>query len=353
MVACASDPQMLAWEARLERVERQAEGGQSEAALRGFTRLQATALNPLDPQLLTLRKAWTHARAGRHTRAVELYSVVAQNGLRRMDRARARYEIARIMESQGRHGAAVAVYRHLALVYPDLMPGLRGLAHAERLMRGRGRRGVDAHLAWLRQHYRRMKSTELGDNFIFAAAHEARRRALSSQRPGRRHWQQLAESLYLRIHSDHHRAGLWLQAMWELSFLYHRQERWRQEATIIERIWRTREGGGLFGDTGHAYHTAGLWRLARLHQKRLGQPAEAARILERFLGVYRTSRLRDDARFFQGCTWLQAGQPQRAERAWALIAKEYEASKYLRRVAAARANPSSAVCDLPIREEVE
>jgi hypothetical protein len=49
-------------------------------------------------------------------------------------------------------------------------------------------------------------------------------------------------------------------------------------------------------------------------------------------------------RFWQGCAWLRAGRPDAAERSFAQIADEYADSKYLRRLADARANPAGEVC---------
>ena len=196
--ACAADPRMLKWESELERVERKAERGQHAEAVRGFTSLQRRALNPLDPQLLSLRKGWTYERAGKFANAMTLYKHVAQTGLRRMDRARGHYMMARLMEERGRLGPALKMYRRLVLTYPSLMPGLRGLAHAQRLLYSRGRVGVEEHLTWLRRHYPTMRHTQLGDNFVFAAAHEARKRyfATRGQSKARTEMGALAEELH-------------------------------------------------------------------------------------------------------------------------------------------------------------
>jgi len=353
LAGCARDPQMVAWEGRLGEVERKADRRETDAAIAGFTRLQRSALNKVDPQLLTMRKAWTYERAGKYRNAITLYEHVAKTGLRRMDRARARYMIARMVEERGHLAKAVKMYRQLALVYPSLMPGLRGLAHTKRLLYARGPKGVHAHLSWMLEHYPRMEHTQLGDNFVHAAAFEARRRAFALPRGSKaqREMAALAEELYGRIHDRYYKTGLWMQSMWELSYLYHWQERWRDELEVITRILRSKEGGGLFGDTGHAYHSLSEWREARLHQKQLKDPAEAARVMQRFLDKYPLSRYRDDARFYEGCAWLQAGRKDLAEETWARIKDEYKESKFLRRLDKARTEPQGTICDMPIKRE--
>lgn len=353
--ACAQDPAMVRWERELAAVERIADGdtAQPARAMAGYGYLQRTALKPVDRQLLTMRKARLHNLQGRTESAMTLYQHVALSGLRRMDRARAAYEMVRIIEDRGETVAALAGYRRLALTYPALMPGLRGLAHAQRLLYAQGLEGVDAHLNWMFAHFPVMKSTELGDNFLYAAAVQGRARAKEAARGKIQQRELLAasEAIYRRIDAEYYRKGLWLESVWELSYLLQEQGRWQESITTIRKVFATKETGGLFGDSLHQYFRIGRWRIARMAQKQLKDPAAALAELGAFMAEQPMSRFRDDARFYQGCLQMQMGDAAAAEASWAMIAKEYDESKFLRRVPVARKSANDPICDLPMFEE--
>ncbi|TNF27082.1 MAG: tetratricopeptide repeat protein, partial [Deltaproteobacteria bacterium] len=282
--------------------------------------------------------------AGDDLGAVRVWGHLGEDAPRRADRARAHYEIARLAERTGRLLDAVRIYRRLVLTYPDLMPGERALSHLERLFEARGERGQAAHLAWTRAIYPRLRHTTLGDNLVYYPARVAHRRFLAT---GDAAAAELAERLYVQIDADHPGSGLWNDAWWQRSLLYHQQGRYADEIGAIRRLQRTFEKVSLFGHDQHAYFRLGQLRIARLERVELADPRAAAESLARFVDVYRDSLLRDDALYWWACALLAAGEGVRAEATFDRLAQEYPESKYLAWRDLARSDPQSPRCIPP------
>ncbi|MCB9733403.1 MAG: tetratricopeptide repeat protein [Deltaproteobacteria bacterium] len=339
---CARSEVQVRWDDAYAAAQHELYRGEPTAAARDLAALASAAPRPIDAAAAARDEADALAAAGDDAGALAVLTRESERAARKPDRAHAHYAIARWAEAHGRVAEAIAMYRALVRTYPDLMPGERSLAHLERLFSARGRAGVDAHLAWTHAIYPVLASTSLGDNLVFFAATTAFRRWVAGEGAA---YAELAERLYRDIDTSHRQSGLWNDAWWYLSWLYHRQGRVRDEIAAIRRIQRTREKVSLFGHDEHPYFFEGQLRVARLELLALDDPAAAAASYDWFVANYPVSLLLDDVLFWRGCALLRAGRPDAAEASFAEIAVvRPEGSKWLARVPAARRDPRGPVC---------
>lgn len=350
LAGCASDPAIQRWVERWHEVERQHEAGAHAEAIDGFRRLGRSAQTPVDHDMVELRQAVALERAGRPAEAFALLGEVADRARRLVDRARARLAQAGLAEAHGHLEAARRIHRRVVLTYPESMPGLRSLQHLERLAEEAGPQAVEAHLRWSLDAYEVLHRSTLGDNLLFYAALVAYRRWRDG---GAARLATIAEQLLSRVHQAHFASALWDEAMWHLSWLYHRQERFDDEIAIIRRVQGTRELATFIGSYDTPYYWVGQLRIARVELLNRERPAAAAQALLAFVEDFPQSRWRDDALYWAGCAWLRAGRLASAESAFARIPRVYAESKYLRRLDAARAAPESEICDPREFEEGE
>ncbi|PIE20928.1 MAG: hypothetical protein CSA66_00360 [Proteobacteria bacterium] len=339
--ACARDPAMVAWDGAFAAASRAASGGAHGEAVRRLARLEAQAPRPLDAAAARFARVDALMAAGRVYEAATLLADTTRTAPRRPDRARAHYRLAQLAQARGRPALAVQIYRRLVLTYPDLMPGERSLAHLERLLEARGAAGLDAHLTWTRGAYERLRDTALADNLVMHPAELAHRRFVATGQP---RWADLALRLYGRVDTEHRQSGLWNDAIWRRSLLYHRLGRYGDEIADIRRLQRTHAKISLFGHDDHSYFWQGQLRVARVQLLELDDPAAAADSLVFYIDRFPDSIWRDDAAFWAGCAYWAADAPERAEAAFARIREINPDSKYLRRVDQARANPRGAGC---------
>lgn len=342
LAACGSDPAVTHWSAAWEAAGQQVDSGDAQAGLQTLERLEREAPTAADQTLARMDQARAYEKLGRPAVAFAMYAAEGDRAVRRLDRARARHEQARLAESVGDGAGAVPLYRRIVMTYPDLMPGLRAVQRLQSLAEHGPAGSLVDHLRWSHDAYSALEGTTLGDNLLAYAGHTAYRAWVADGAPS---MAAVAETLYLELAKRHFLAGLWEESVWELSWLYHRQGRVEEERRAVERILATRERSYLLGSYDTPYHWLGELRLARMQMVERGEPEAAARAYDRFLEHYPRSRWRDDVRFWQGCAWLRAGKTDEAERSFAQIAEEYDESKYLRRLEAAKAEPGSPVCD--------
>jgi tetratricopeptide (TPR) repeat protein len=341
LTGCASDPVVTRWTAAWKQAGQQVDSGDAQAGLAALERLERAAPTAADRTLARLDQARAHEKLGHPAQAFRIYDEEGDAAVRRMDRARARHEQARLAESVGDGAGAVPLYRRIVVTYHDLMPGLRAAQRLQSLAERGAPGSLSDHLAWTRRAYEALETTTLGDNLLGYAGHVAYRAWVAGQDPA---MAAAAETLYERLARRHYLDGVWEEGVWELSWLYRRQGRLDAERRAIQRILETRERSYLIGSYDTPYHWLGELRLARIDLLERDRPGDAAEAYEDFIARYPKSRWRDDVRFWQGCAWLRAGRPDAAERSFAQIADEYADSKYLRRLADARANPAGEVC---------
>lgn len=332
LVACGRDPAQVRWDQAFADALAQSrtDPARAEAA---FVALADEAPRAVDEGAARREVVRLMLDGGRKLEAARLLEHIAQTAPRQDDRARAYYELARLAEDEGDRAAAVRLYRSVVLHYPDLMPGERSLAHLLRLARSDGPAAVDAHLGWTRSVSEQLAHTGLADDLVFQAADEARRRA---------DWAH-AEELFGRL-ARGPQTPLWNDAVWELSWLYHRQGRYREELAAIERILRTREELSLFGQDEHPYYWQGQLRIARLLLVELGEPRRAVDAYLRYAELFPRTIKKDDVRFFALCAALQAGERPRADALAELLRREHPDSRFLRRIDPAFADPRGPHC---------
>ena len=331
---CAGDPAIARWSHEWLTHER---SGSPEALAAVAERAPTRA----DRDMARFGQARALRVRGQSTAAFSLFDSIGDTAMRRIDRARARYEIARMAKSAARHEEAVRLFRQVVETYPQQPSAMRSMQHLTHLMEAGGVPAQRDALRWTGALYSAMATTPVGDDLAFMAAEIVYGwwRVVGGERLGAQ-----AETMLRRVTDGHRGSGHWDDALWMLSRLYHAQGRYEDEIIAIGRILATRETPLIVGHYDTTFHWVGMLRIARLQMLTFNDPARAAATYAGFVSSFTYSRWRDDARFWQGCALLRAGQPQAAEAAFATISEVYPESKYLRRLDAARAQPHGDVC---------
>ncbi|MDP6944932.1 MAG: tetratricopeptide repeat protein [Myxococcota bacterium] len=339
--ACAGDPAIKRWSDEWLARERAGQRGEPGAA-EALADSAQDALTPADVDLARFGQARALRAEGRTSESFALFTELGNSSMRRIDRSRARYETARMAEAAGRRAEAVRIFRRVVQTYPNQAAAMQSLRHLEHIAADEGPLAEADALRWSRRAYRKLARTPVGDDLAFMAAATVYR---WWRETGREVLAERAESLLLAVEKDHVASGHWDDAVWMLSHLYHRQGRYREEVRALGRIYATREDAVLVGHYDTTYHWVGRLRTGRLQLLLLDDPVAAADTYASFVSTFVWSRWRDDARFWQGCALLRAGDAAGAEEAFGEIAGLYADSKYLARLDAARAEPFSAVCE--------
>jgi tetratricopeptide (TPR) repeat protein len=347
MTACAADPLVTRWVDRWLAMERSGMQGDPQA-IEGFEALVEAAPTLYDADAARFGQARALRAQGRYSEAFALFEGLGDRAMRRMDRSRARYEMGRMAATAGRVEAAIAIFRHLVETYPGQPAAMRSLQLLRHFSERSGGPAERDALNWLHRVYPTLASTAIADDLVYHGVEILYRwwRHSDSALLARQ-----VEGLIGRLESRHYVSGHWDDAVWLLSRLYHRQGRFEDEIRALGRILQTREEPFFVGHYDTTYHWVGLLRIARIHLMDLDAPEVAAQTYEWFVTTFPYSRWRDDARFWQGCAWLRAGEPESAELAFASIAEIYPDSKYLARLDAARSDPHSALCEPTVFEE--
>ena len=347
LTACAADPLVTRWANQWLAAERAGLQGEPQA-IEDFKQLAAEAPTRYDVDAARFGQARALRAQGRHAEAFALFEDLGDRAMRRMDRARARYEMGRMAATAGRKESATALFRHLVETYPAQPAAMRSIQLLRHFAERDGGPAERDTLDWLTRVYPTLAGTAIGDDLVYFGVEILYRwwRVSGSEVLARQ-----VEGLIGRLESRHYVSGHWDDAVWLLSRLYHRQGRFQEEIRALGRILHTREEPFFVGHYDTTYHWVGQLRIARIHMMDLGAPEDAAETYAWFVSTFPYSRWRDDARFWQGCALLRAGQPEAAESAFATIAEIYPDSKYIARLDAARSDPHSALCEPKVFEE--
>ena len=345
--ACAADPKVTRWADQWLAAERAGLQGK-RSAMGDFDRLIVEAPTRSDADAARFGKARALRAQARRAEAFELFDHIGDRAMRRMDRARARVEMARMALSARRFDAATALFRQVVETYPFQPAAMRSvqlLRHLAELQGGEAERDA---LAWLLKVYPVLDKSPVGDDLVYQGIEILYRwwQRAESEALGRH-----VEGLVAHLERAHYVSGHWDDALWILSRLLHRQGRYDEEIRVIGRLLDTREEPFFVGHYDTTYHWVGQLRIARIQMIDLNDPSLAAETYDWFVTTFPYSRWRDDARFWQGCALLRAGDARAAEEAFEAIAEIYPDSKYLARLDAARAEPQSELCDPKVFEE--
>ena len=339
-VSCARDPATLRWETALAAIEQHAIRGEHVAAVEGFQRLRDASPSPVDADLMGLAEASVLLRMNKVSEGLDLLEQLARTATRRSDRARARYEIARLSERLGYTELARSTYRKLVMTYPELMPGSTALLHLERLAKAGSADELHGHLEWALVAYPGIRHTSLGDNLVFFAASVADRAFVSGASPDAG----LAERLYGFLLEHHPKENFANDAMWRLTYLYEASGDLQRSIATIRGIQRHRQKAFILGDYGHRYYWQGELRIARLLAEKLGKSREAIASYEYFVKEYPDHLWRDDALYWMACLKLRVGDRSGASDDFDEIKTKHPSSRYVGRIQAAYADPRERSC---------
>ena len=346
-LACAADPLVTRWADRWLAVERAGLKGDPEA-ITAFDRLAEHAPSIADADAARFGKARALRAQSRRAEAFALLDALGDQAMRRLDRARARVEMARMALSARRLDEATALFRQVVETYPYQPAATRSVQLLRHLAETRGVIAERDALTWLLKVYPILAKSPVGDDLVYQGIEILYRwwRRSNSEVVARH-----AEALVGQLEANHYVSGHWDDALWIFSRMLHHQGRYDDEIRVIGRLLDTREEPLFVGHYDTTYHWVGQLRIARIQMIDQQNPALAAETYAWFIKTFPYSRWRDDARFWQGCALLRAGDRMGAEAAFQDIAAIYADSKYLRRLDDARANPHSALCEPKVFEE--
>ncbi|MFT5435141.1 MAG: hypothetical protein ACI9OJ_005858, partial [Myxococcota bacterium] len=133
-------------------------------------------------------------------------------------------------------------------------------------------------------------------------------------------------------------SGFWDDAMWELSLVYHRQKRFKDEIRLLGDFIYTREETWLGSYELKNYKFAHL-RIAKIYYVDYQDFRKAAEIFAEFPGQWPYSIFQDDALWWEAHAWRKAGEHALAETKFAELMRRWPDSKYTRRVKEGAAAP--------------
>ncbi|MFO0748880.1 MAG: hypothetical protein U1F43_24925 [Myxococcota bacterium] len=327
LAGCARDPAQVSWDDAFDAALREPPRQRSAA----MHALAQSAPRVTDRGEADFESAMALVEAARASgepplEAARAWADLTQRGARRVDRARAHYQLGRIAEETGHLADAEAIDKACVLHFPDLMPGERSLAHLVRRARERGDAAMDALLDWLVAEPVVLDGP-LADNVRYLEADEAERRFRRDRDP---RLGLEAQRLYRAMADAYPESPLWNDALWNLSILYHEAGRFDDEIAAIRRIQRSRVAVSLFGQNEHEYYWKGQLRIARVQWLDLHRPRDAAQSYLDYRTMYPFTIRHDDMLFYAGCALRAAGASPEA--LWDELRKEFPDSKFVRRL---------------------
>lgn len=333
LAGCAADPAMNAWTDRWLRAEHLIADGQQSKARIELQVLINTALSEHDRVLARLRLAETWSRERMFPMAIAILQAEAK-GSERLDleqRAKIHYLHARAVIDSGDDAAGEAILQRLMNRWPDSTYGGRAFIYLRGIYRGRG---LKPYLSWLMAMYQRHKKSGLADNLLYRGGH-------LYYELGTVEGDAMAEDLFQRILTrwGFESSGLWDDALWELSFIYHRRGRFDEELDLLERLLSNRSTTWLGSEQIENYRFAHI-RIGRIHYFKRRDYARAAQQFAEFQRVWPTSILVDDMIWWEAHARLKAGQDDRALALFNALKTRFPDSKWTRRVMENKPGPT-------------
>ena len=339
LMSCASKPELLAWTDAVLVAERKLQNGDFSAALVDFESLEQSALFRSDAVEMSMRQAEVHRRAGEfHTAEQVLDSL--EKSKRWVDReqlAKIVYLRGRILHDSGLTEQAQKYLMRVVNSFPKTAYGWRAWVFLKPQLEKQ--LTEDEFLALCRKMFRRHRDSPIADNFMYEAAHRYFQKNTKGGNQRALELYQLFLDTWIMETS-----GFWDDVVWELSLLYHRMHRYKEEEDALQRLLATREPGWPSSSDLKTYKYAYM-RIAKLHMFEFNSPRQAAKLFHAYEDEYPTSIFRDDMIWWEGHAWLRAGDTSKAKAAWARLAKAYPESKYLRRI---RSNYPAPTAETPI-----
>ncbi len=297
LVGCVptiSEPHSEAHVAAMREATRHHHHGRFEEAAAAWQEASRTADRRVDRDEADYRRARTFRRLGRHAEAIALLDEIAARRPISRRTVRARFDAALLRIDRGEVAAAHASLEWIVRERPEDGPAGRAL----RILLAA--RSDEAQLALVRELYRRVGETDLGDDLL---SNEARLLRAADDLDG-------ATAALERIVAEHpYPAGQrWDDAYWRLADIA--QERGDHEGAIarlramIEPHTETVSPGS---QTLPAFPRAAL-RIARIYRDELDDPDAADAAFRAMHDEFPTSLLRDDALYELGAMWLDRGE---------------------------------------------
>jgi tetratricopeptide (TPR) repeat protein len=330
--ACARDPAMKAWTDRWLIAERHLIRDEHPMARGHFVILEQTALNPHDAADARLRLAEVARRSGDHATYESMLETEARNSgdLDAEQRARIRWYWSRAVADGGDEPKAEAMMERLM----DTQPNSAFAARAFVYLLGVGRqRDPAAFAAWCEAKYAQHHGTELADNLLY----EAGRIGWESDTPK---GDALAERLLTKIVDKWvlETSGLWDDAVWDLSNLFHKQKRYKDEVRMLRLLLSSRSVTWLGSQQIKNYRFAYM-RIGQLLYQVDGLYIQAADHFAQYEVIWPDSVLVDDNLWWQGHALKRAGKTVQAERIFQRIDREFGDFKFARYLREGRPGP--------------
>jgi tetratricopeptide (TPR) repeat protein len=324
LVSCARDPVRREYDRDLVLAERRLTKGDLAGARGDFQTLAATALRPEDRVDTSLRVIETLRREGRFDEAEEGAKALlaASKDLDVELRGKVALALARLVLDRGDEAQGQRLLERVIATFPSTTAARRAFL----LLRGRLADSDPARLqAYCRQRWADDPKGPMADVFAYEGGR------ISFDKGTERDDVDAAAAFRLVVDGyTSATSGVWDDAVWDLSLIYHRRGQFHEEISVLDYFLSLRVKASAPGSYEIANYKFAWLRIARVYLEQLNQPREAAQWLSRFGDEFEYARVRDEALHFLALAWDRAGEPTRAADARRQLQAKFPDSKYLK-----------------------
>jgi tetratricopeptide (TPR) repeat protein len=324
-VPTLSQPRGEAHLASMADATRHYHHGRLEEAAAAWEQAARTAERRVDRDEAEYRRARALLRLERIDEALALLDALAERRPISRRTVRARFDAALVRRERGQVAEADAALLWIVEERPGDGPASRAL---RLLLETRSSEPAAARLAFLRELYARVGTSDLGDDLL---TEEAAILHAEGDRAG-------AEAALTRLVGEHPypHGQRWDDALWRLADLAEEREDWEGAIAHLERMIAPLEHTVTPGSQTAPRMPAARLRIARIYRDRLQDPERAAAHFERMGQQFPTSTLRDDALFELGSMWLERGRRAEGCAVLARLVATYEVGRARRLAERAR-----------------
>lgn len=303
LVGCVptlSQPRGEAHLAAMRDATRHHHHGRMEDAAAAWDEAARTAERRVDRDEAAYRRARTLLRMDRATEALAALDEIAERRPISRRTVRATFDAALIRLERGETERAYAALEWIVRERPGDGPASRSL---RLLMSGREGEAAGARLAFLRDLYEEVGTSDLGDDILTFEAQILRDRG---DRAG-------AVRVYERLLEDHPypHGQRWDDTLHRLADMAVEDGEYERAIAYLERMIADHVETVTPGSQTLPGFPLARLRIARIYRDHLDDPERAAAHFRRMHDQFPTSRLRDDALYELGAMWLDRGEPAR------------------------------------------
>ncbi len=259
LAACAHDPQLLKWDADFYYTEKLYIDGQHDLAVARYKALHQNAKDPRDGDEAALMECEVYARDRKFGQSATCYEALASDGQDRGVRIRALMHASELRYYElNQQDEAMRAWVVICRTAPDEAASQRALDHL--YMHGQSDGVARESMERLfEQLFDRDPHGELADNYLL-------RGAMLREDEGTLDGQNRAIVLLNRLETDFPEAQTLPDAWMLHTKILHAQQRFAEEAVILERVIETYETSHIFASYALEAHKDAAARLVELYR---------------------------------------------------------------------------------------